>query len=83
MTERVPRRAVVTASGGLDSSTVAYLLASQGTSVHLLSFDYGQRHRNHRSAPWLDRASRRPCRWYRASISSLMTSPLRSGMREG
>ncbi|MEV6984032.1 7-cyano-7-deazaguanine synthase QueC [Sphaerisporangium sp. NPDC051017] len=45
MTGHVPRHAVVIASGGLDSSAVAYLLASQGARVNLLSFDYGQRHR--------------------------------------
>ncbi|OIJ86422.1 7-cyano-7-deazaguanine synthase QueC [Streptomyces colonosanans] len=45
MTGHVPRHAVVIASGGLDSSAVAYLLASQGATVSLLSFDYGQRHR--------------------------------------
>lgn len=45
MTGQVPHHAVVIASGGLDSSAVAYLLASQGTKVSLLSFDYGQRHR--------------------------------------
>ncbi|KUO04845.1 7-cyano-7-deazaguanine synthase QueC [Streptomyces caeruleatus] len=45
MTGHVPRHAVVIASGGLDSSAVAYLLAAQGASLSLLSFDYGQRHR--------------------------------------
>ncbi|MET8981657.1 7-cyano-7-deazaguanine synthase QueC [Streptomyces sp. NPDC004539] len=45
MTGPVPRHAVVIASGGLDSSAVAYLLASRGARVSLLSFDYGQRHR--------------------------------------
>ncbi|MFD4480386.1 7-cyano-7-deazaguanine synthase QueC [Streptomyces sp. NPDC058471] len=45
MTGHVPRHAVVIASGGLDSTAAAYLLAAQGASVSLLSFDYGQRHR--------------------------------------
>ncbi|WDT53519.1 7-cyano-7-deazaguanine synthase QueC [Streptomyces sp. G7(2002)] len=45
MTRRVPRHAVVIASGGLDSTATAYLLAGQGASVSMLSFDYGQRHR--------------------------------------
>ncbi len=40
-----PGHAVVIASGGLDSTTVAYWLASLGSRVTLLSFDYGQRHR--------------------------------------
>ncbi|MFJ8043822.1 7-cyano-7-deazaguanine synthase QueC [Kitasatospora sp. NPDC096147] len=45
MTQTTPRKTVVIASGGLDSTTVAYLLADQGSEVTLLSFDYGQRHR--------------------------------------
>ncbi|MGW2249947.1 7-cyano-7-deazaguanine synthase QueC [Kitasatospora sp. NPDC001660] len=46
MTEHAPpRHAVMIASGGLDSSTVAYWLASSGSRLTLLSFDYGQRHR--------------------------------------
>ncbi|GJF32580.1 7-cyano-7-deazaguanine synthase [Kitasatospora sp. NE20-6] len=40
-----PRHAVVIASGGLDSTTLAYWLADQGTELTLLSVDYGQRHR--------------------------------------
>ena len=35
---------VAIVSGGLDSVTLAYLLSSQGYSLHLLAFDYGQRH---------------------------------------
>ncbi|MFE6049882.1 7-cyano-7-deazaguanine synthase QueC [Kitasatospora sp. NPDC056446] len=46
MTEHAPtQHAVVIASGGLDSTTVAYLLADRGSRLTLLSFDYGQRHR--------------------------------------
>ncbi|MFJ6141670.1 7-cyano-7-deazaguanine synthase QueC [Kitasatospora sp. NPDC092286] len=45
MTGQKPRHAVVIASGGLDSTTVAYWLADHGSQVSLLSFDYGQRHR--------------------------------------
>jgi 7-cyano-7-deazaguanine synthase len=37
--------AVAIISGGMDSATLAYLLADQGQALHLLSFDYGQRHR--------------------------------------
>lgn len=38
-------KVVVIASGGLDSSTLAYDLAAQGREVTLLSVDYGQKHR--------------------------------------
>jgi 7-cyano-7-deazaguanine synthase len=37
-------KAIAIVSGGMDSVTLAYLLASQGHDLHLLSFDYGQRH---------------------------------------
>lgn len=37
------KRAVVLLSGGLDSTTCAYVAKSQGYAVHALSFDYGQR----------------------------------------
>ena len=37
--------AVVVISGGMDSVTLAYLLDSEGYDLHLLSVDYGQRHR--------------------------------------
>lgn len=37
-------RAVAVVSGGMDSVTLAYLLASEGYDLHLLSVDYGQRH---------------------------------------
>lgn len=36
---------VAVVSGGLDSVTMAHDLASQGYTLHLLAFDYGQRHR--------------------------------------
>lgn len=36
------KQALVMVSGGLDSTTVCYLLASQGTEVHPVFFDYGQ-----------------------------------------
>lgn len=38
-------KALVVCSGGLDSVTLAYKVASQGALTSLLSFDYGQRHR--------------------------------------
>jgi 7-cyano-7-deazaguanine synthase len=37
-------RAVAIVSGGMDSVTLAYLLASEGHDLHLISIDYGQRH---------------------------------------
>lgn len=42
---RQARHAIVIASGGLDSTVLAYWLAAHGTGLTLLSFDYGQRHR--------------------------------------
>lgn len=38
-------RAVAIVSGGLDSSTLAYKLRSEGHELTILSIDYGQRHR--------------------------------------
>src|SRR6266699_3533409 len=38
-------KAIAIVSGGLDSITLAYLLHAQGYELHLLSFDYGQRHK--------------------------------------
>ena len=37
------KKAVVLLSGGLDSTTCAYVAKSQGYEVYALSFDYGQR----------------------------------------
>src|SRR5262245_28771265 len=39
------RKAVVLASGGIDSSTALALARREVFEVHALSFDYGQRHR--------------------------------------
>jgi 7-cyano-7-deazaguanine synthase len=52
------RRAVVLLSGGLDSTTVLALVASEGYEVHALSFQYGQRH-----AHELDAARRAAARY--------------------
>jgi 7-cyano-7-deazaguanine synthase len=38
-------KAVAIVSGGMDSVTLAYSLRSQGYTLHVVSFDYGQRHR--------------------------------------
>jgi len=38
-------KAVAIVSGGMDSVTLAYYLTSEGYVLHMLSFDYGQRHR--------------------------------------
>lgn len=37
--------AIAIVSGGMDSVTLAYLLNSEGYALHLLSFNYGQRHK--------------------------------------
>jgi 7-cyano-7-deazaguanine synthase len=40
-----PSTAVVIVSGGMDSVTLAHFLHKAGYGLHLLSFDYGQRHK--------------------------------------
>lgn len=37
-------KAIAIVSGGLDSVTLAHVLKAEGYALHLLSFDYGQRH---------------------------------------
>ena len=39
------QKAIAVVSGGLDSVTLAHLLARLGAQLHLLAFDYGQKHR--------------------------------------
>lgn len=39
------QKAVAVVSGGLDSVTLAHLLHHQGAQLHLLAFDYGQKHK--------------------------------------
>jgi 7-cyano-7-deazaguanine synthase len=38
-------KAIAIVSGGMDSVTLAHKLAAEGYGLHLLSFDYGQRHK--------------------------------------
>lgn len=38
-------KVIAVMSGGLDSTTMGYVLRRQGHALHALSFDYGQRHR--------------------------------------
>lgn len=38
------KKAVILSSGGLDSTTVMAIAASEGYEIYSLSFDYGQRH---------------------------------------
>lgn len=45
MTQPPATRALVLLSGGLDSTTVAYLARASGYTLYALSFDYGQSHR--------------------------------------
>lgn len=39
------KKAVAIVSGGMDSATLLYHLISKGYQVHVVSFDYGQRHK--------------------------------------
>ncbi len=38
-------KTIAIVSGGMDSVTLAYKLAAEGHNIHLLSFNYGQRHK--------------------------------------
>ncbi|MBW2005115.1 MAG: 7-cyano-7-deazaguanine synthase QueC [Deltaproteobacteria bacterium] len=41
----MPKRAIVLASGGLDSTTIMALINHKGYDIYALTFDYGQRHK--------------------------------------
>jgi 7-cyano-7-deazaguanine synthase len=43
--EQSPVKTLVVCSGGLDSVVLSYKIAAESTLHHLVSFDYGQRHR--------------------------------------
>jgi 7-cyano-7-deazaguanine synthase len=45
MKEDLKPKAIAIVSGGLDSVTLAYLLAAEGWSLRLLAYDYGQKHK--------------------------------------
>jgi 7-cyano-7-deazaguanine synthase len=44
MSDPINRNAVLIVSGGMDSCVLAHYYASAGFNLHLLSFDYGQKH---------------------------------------
>jgi 7-cyano-7-deazaguanine synthase len=65
------RKAVAIVSGGLDSVTMAYLLSSQGYSLCVLGFDYGQRHRKELDCAEL--CAKRLCaKYHRVDLTSLI-----------
>ncbi|MGB8347957.1 MAG: 7-cyano-7-deazaguanine synthase QueC [Ktedonobacteraceae bacterium] len=66
----MPTTAVAIVSGGLDSTTLAYLLHAQGYDLHLLSFDYGQRHRKELHFAQLC-AERLNARWDAVDLTSI------------
>ena len=70
-------RAIAVVSGGLDSVTLAHLLAQGGEELHLVSFEYGQRH--HKELEFADRAaSRLGARW---TVIDLQAAGLTSLLR--
>ncbi len=64
------RKAIAIVSGGLDSVTLAHLLYSQGWKLHLLAFDYGQRHAKELAFA-LECAGRLDAQYSRVDLSSL------------
>jgi 7-cyano-7-deazaguanine synthase len=61
---------VAIVSGGLDSVTMVHFLMSQGHKPHLLSFDYGQRHRRELQYA-LQLAENLSLRWSLIDLTSL------------
>lgn len=72
MTQENQKRAVVLASGGLDSAVTAALAKSEGWTLFLLTISYGQRHRIE-----IDRA-RRLAEWLGAQEHRILDLDLRS-----
>ena len=60
-------RAVVITSGGLDSTILAHLIAQDYHEVHLLSFDYGQRHKKELTFA-SKTADRLDCDWTKVNL---------------
>jgi 7-cyano-7-deazaguanine synthase len=56
MSDKLPRKAVVLVSGGMDSAVTIAIAREQGYQVHALSVAYGQRHNSELAAS--DRVSR-------------------------
>jgi len=61
---------VAVVSGGMDSITMVYWLCKQGYQPHLLSFDYGQRHKKELSFA-LACAERLQLRWSLIDLSNI------------
>ena len=56
-------KAVVLASGGMDSATCAYLAAAEGNDLVLVSVDYGPKRNWPQLERWLDDATAQPDLW--------------------
>lgn len=61
---------VAVVSGGMDSTTLVYSLIDQGYTPHLVSFDYGQRHKKELQFA-LATAERLKLRWSLVDLSSI------------
>jgi len=71
-------RAVAIVSGGLDSVTLAHALANRADRVHLVSFDYGQKHR--KELGYAERAAERlGAEWTLIDLAAAGLTKLLSG----